>query len=228
MTQRVEMKLLRLLSPAFVLAALAFGALYAEAQTGSEVVLPEKTRISLQLNDHLSTKTNVEGDEFTANVITPVNSGDRLVIPKGSVVTGNLSRVLRAGRFKGKAMMSLHFQTIRIPGRGELQLVASLAKVDAEGGAVQTESTVQGERGIGSDIARILTPSLTGAGIGGITGGARGAGIGAAAGAAVGAVVIFSTRGKEIEMRRGSTMDIVLDRALTIPLESDTRANRNR
>lgn len=223
------MKNLRIIAPTVALAVVAFGALYADAQTGGEIVLPEKTRISLQLNDHLSTKTNVEGDEFTANVIAPVNSGDRLVIPKGSVVTGNLSRVLRAGRFKGKAMMSLHFQTIRVPGHGELQLVASLAKVDAEGSSgVQTESTVQGERGIGSDIARILTPSLTGAGIGGITGGARGAGIGAGVGAAVGAVVILSTRGKEIEMRRGSTMEIVLDRALTIPIENDSRANRNR
>ncbi len=221
--------ILRNLSPAIVLGVLALGALYAEPQAGGEVVLPEKTRISLQLNDHLSTKTNVEGDEFTANVIAPVSSGDRLVVPKGSVVTGNLSRVLRAGRFKGKAMMSLHFQTIRIPGRGELPIVASLAKVDAEGtGGVQTENTVQGQRSLGSDIARILTPSLTGAGIGGVTGGARGAGIGAGVGAAVGAVVILSTRGKEIEMRRGSTMDIVLDRALTIPLENDTRANRNR
>jgi len=223
------MKGYRVLAAASVIVGLALGEVCAGAQTGGEVTLPEKTRISLQLNDHLSTKTNVEGDQFTANVITPVYSGDRLVIPKGSVVAGTISRVLRAGRFKSKAQMNLHFQTIRVPGRGELSIVASLARVDAEGNAgVQTEGTVQGERSKGSDIARILAPGLSGAGIGGIAGGGKGAAIGAGVGAAVGAAVIFSTRGKDIEMRRGSTMDIDLDRPLTLPGENDARATRNR
>ncbi len=223
------MKAIRILAAAYVVGYMAFGILYAQAQANPELVLPEKTRISLQLNDHLSTKTNVEGDEFTANVIAPVYSGDRLIIPKGSVVTGNISRVQRAGRFKSKAMMNLHFQTIRVPGRGELSIVASLAKVDADGNAgVQTESTVQAGSSTGSDVRRILTPGLTGGVIGGVTGGGRGAAIGAGVGAAVGAAIIFSTRGKDIEMRRGSTMEIVLDRPLSMSLESESRANRNR
>ncbi len=223
------MKVVRILAAASAMICLEFGMLSAAAQTAGEVVLPEKTRISLQLNDHLSTKTNVEGDHFTANVIAPVYSGDRLIIPNGCVVTGSISRVLRAGRLKAKAMMSLHFESIRVPGRGELSMVASLARVDTEGnGGVQTESTVQGERSIGGDIARILGPGLTGAGIGGLTHGGKGAAIGAGVGAAVGAAIIFSTRGKDIEMKRGSTMDIVLDRPLVLPAENDSRATRNR
>ncbi len=225
----MAMKAAGILVIALVLACAVTGAPFAAAQTGGEIVLPEKTRISLQLNDHLSTKTNVEGDRFTANVIDPVYSGDRLVIPKGSVVSGTISRVLRSGRFKGKAMMNLHFLSIRVPGRGEIPIVASLARVDADGSAgVQTEGTVEGEHNLGSDIARILTPGLTGAGIGGLTHGGKGAVIGAGVGAAVGAAIIFSTRGKDIEMRRGSTMDILLDRQLVLPVESDIRATRNR
>ncbi len=208
---------------------MAFGVLSAAAQTAGEVVVAERTKISLQLNDHLSSKTNVEGDQFTANVITPVYSGDRLVVPKGSIVTGTISRVLRAGRFKGKAMMNLQFQTIRVPGRGEVPIVASLARVDADGNAgVQTEGTIPAERSIGSDIARILAPGITGAGVGGLAGGGRGAAIGAGIGAAVGAAVIFSTRGKDVEMKRGSTMDIVLDRPLILANEGEAHANRNR
>ncbi len=202
---------------------------FPEQQAGAEVNLPEGTRISLQLNDHLSTKLNSEGDKFTANVIVPIYQGDRLVIPKGSTVSGSISRILRPGRIKGKAVMNLLFQSIRIPGRGELPIVASLARVDPDGNSgVQAEGTVKGEGSAGSDVARILKPGLAGAGIGGLAGGGRGAAIGSGVGAVVGLATIFSTRGKDLEMRRGSTMDIVLDRALTIPGEIDVHGARIR
>src|ERR1035437_1297318 len=56
--------------------------------------VPEGTRITLQTNETLSTKLNAEGDAFTAVVTTPVYYGDRVVIPKGSVVNGSISRIL--------------------------------------------------------------------------------------------------------------------------------------
>jgi hypothetical protein len=193
------------------------------------VILPEGTRISLQLNDHLSTKQNLEGDPFTANVIAPVYLGDRLIIPKGSIVSGSISRVLKSGRLKGKAVMNLNFQTIRVPGRGDLPIVASLTRVDSEGtGGVQSEGTIKAPSSTGSDVAKVMTPTLSGAGIGAIAGGGRGSAIGAGVGAAVGLATIFSTRGKDIEMRRGSTLDITLERPLLLPAESDSRAVRNR
>jgi hypothetical protein len=209
--------------------SLVIGAGVAHAQYPSEAVLQEGTRISLQLNDHLSTRGNLEGDRFTANTIAPVYLGDRLIIPKGSIVTGSVSRVLRPGRFKGKAVMNLLFQSIRVPGRGEITIVASLAHVDAEGNpGIQSEGTIPGEASKGRDAARVLTPGLTGAGIGAIAGGGKGAAIGAGVGAAVGLATIFSTRGKDIEMRRGSTMEIALDRPLALPGENDSRGSHTR
>jgi hypothetical protein len=208
---------------------MALGGIIAAAQTAGEVTLPEGTRISLQLNDHLSTKQNLEGDPFTANVIAPVYLGDRLIIPKGSIVTGTVSRVLKSGRLKGKAVMNLNFQTVRVPGRGDLPIVASLVRVDSEGtGGVQSEGTIKAPSSTGSDAAKVMTPTLSGAGIGAIAGGGKGSAIGAGVGAAVGLATIFSTRGKDIEMRRGSTLDITLDRPLLVPAETDTRAVRNR
>src|SRR5512142_883440 len=103
-------------------------------QGTGELVLPEGTHITLQLNDYLSTKSNTEGDRFTATVIVPVYQGDRLLIPKGSVITGSISRIVRPGRIKGKAVMNLLFQNLRIPGHGEYPIIASLSSVEAEGG----------------------------------------------------------------------------------------------
>lgn len=186
-----------------------------------EITIPEGTRVSLQLNDHLSTKLNNEGDAFTAKVIAPVYVGDRVAIPKGSVVTGSVSRIVRPGRFRGKAVMNLLFQSIRIPGHAEILIPsASLVRVDEEGNSgVRPEGGVAGGGSVSKDTARVLTPGATGAGIGAVVGGGKGAAIGAGVGAAAGLITIFATRGKDLEMRRGTTLDIALDRPLVIPPE---------
>jgi hypothetical protein len=211
------------------MASLSLIAPIAKCQSGTDILLPEGTRIALQLNNFLSTKVNSEGDPFTAIVIAPVYQGDRLIIPKGSTVAGSVSRVLRPGRVKGKAVMNLLFQSIRIPGRGELQIVASLARVDQEGNAgVKAEGTVKGDGSLGSDVGKVLKPGLAGAGIGGIAGGGRGAAIGGGVGAVIGLATVFSTKGKDLEMRKGSTLDIALDRPLSIPAETEARGSRTR
>jgi len=191
----------------------------AVAQSGAEWILAEGTQITLQLNDYLSTKLNNEGDAFTATVMAAVYVKDRLVIPKGSAVSGSVSRVLRPGRFKGKAMMNLLFTSIHIPGTAEPQpIVATLVRLDPEGGArTQSEGTIQGSDSKGQDAARVGAPTAGGAAIGGIVGGGKGAAIGAGVGAAIGLASVLSGRGKDLEIRKGSLMEIVLDRPLSIP-----------
>jgi len=192
----------------------------------ADTIIPEGTRICLQLNDPIRTDKNSEGDSFKAIVTEPVYFGDRMAIPKGSVVNGSISRIMRPGRFKGKAAMTLLFQSINIPGRGELPIVASLTGVDREGNrGISTEGTIQGKGPGGKDIARVLTPGLAGAGIGTLAGGAKGAGIGAGIGVAAG--LVFNSRGKDIEMKRGSALEISLDRALSLPPEAEGAARNH-
>ena len=196
-------------------------------QSASEVTLPQGTQISLQLNDQLSTKVSREGDSFTALVLRPVTQGDRLVIPKGSLVKGSVSRVTSPGRFKGKAMMTLRFQYIQINGRGQLPLEASVIKVDGNS-VVGPESTVKSDSSIGKDAGRVIIPAGAGAGIGGLAGGGKGAAIGAGAGAVWGMIAVFSTRGKDLELHKGSTLEVALDRPLTVPPEGDASVGKNR
>jgi hypothetical protein len=201
---------------------------FAAAQT-SVVTLAEGTRISLQLNDYLSTKLNSEGDRFSATVTVPVYENEKVVIPKGSIITGSVSRILRPGRFKGKAVMNLLFHALRIPGQGEFPVVASLASVNAEGNSgVKAEGTVEGKRSIGKDAGRVAKPGLTGAGLGALVGGGRGAVIGSGVGAAVGLATVFTTRGKDLEIRRGSMLEVALDRSLDIPLDGAPGRDRSR
>ena len=183
-----------------------------------EIVLAEGTRIFLALNDPLSTKHSSEGDIFTADVVVPVYQKERLVLPKGSIVAGSISRIVRPGRFRGKALLNVLFQSVRIAGTVQLPLVASLAAIEPEGKAgVKAESTIQGEGSKGKDAAQVAKPALAGAGIGALAGGGTGAAIGSAAGAVIGLGSVFASRGKDVEVRKGSTLEIVLDRPLTIP-----------
>lgn len=196
-------------------------ALFPARLAAADTVVPEGTRICLQLNTPLSTRTNSEGDTFTAVVTEPVSIGGKTVIPKGSDVTGSVSRIQRPGRFKGKAVMTLRLQSINIPGRGQLPIVASIIGVDSQArGGVNDEGTIEGEGSNARDARGVIVPGLAGAGIGTIVGGRRGAGIGAGAGVAIGLATVFASRGKEIEMRRGATLDIALDKPLVIPPET--------
>jgi hypothetical protein len=186
-------------------------------QGGPDAALEKGTRIILHLNDHLSTKLSKEGDVFTADVLAPVVLRDRVLIPKGSVVAGSVSRIQRPGRFRGKAVMNLLFETVRVPGREPVTIVASLIRVDPEGNAgTGTEGSIRGERSLGKDAGTVAKPGAAGAGIGALIGGGKGAAIGAGIGAAAGLATVFATRGRDLEVKRGSTLEIVLDRPLPL------------
>ncbi|MGB7759296.1 MAG: hypothetical protein WBL61_05675, partial [Bryobacteraceae bacterium] len=79
------------------------------------------------------------------------------------------------------------------------------------------ENQVQQGGNQGEDAARVATMSGTGAAIGGLAERSwSDAGIGGAAGAGVGLAVVLLTRGKEVELRQGTTVDVVFDRAVPI------------
>lgn len=195
-----------ILALAFALTAIPMAA------AASDAVLPAKTRLILQLNNDLSTRVNGEGDSFSAYVTKPVSVGDRIVIPKGSIVTGSVSRIVRPGRFKGRAVLNLIFQSVTIPGRGQFPLVASLSKMDSQvRGTVRSEGTLEGDEGNeGNEMRKALAPGISRAGIGTLPGGVKSNAIGSG---------FFAPRGEEIEISRGATLNILLDQPLKIPLD---------
>jgi hypothetical protein len=81
--------------------------------------------------------------------------------------------------------------------------------------ATDSEGKIHGDTDKGSDIGTIAKSTGIGAGVGGIaTQSAKGAGIGAGAGAAVGLAAVLLTRGPELELPRGTTVDVILDRTV--------------
>jgi len=179
-----------------------------------EVLLPKGTQISLQLNDTLSTASNMEGDEFSAVVLSPVSIGNQIVIPRGSVVTGSVSRILRPDRLKGKAVLDLMFQSIRVPGYKRADISATLTRVDPAGSAgkqnaenfAEREKPAGGAAKSGNSKIGVRTQPNSG----------KGSGISASGGLPS----VFNSQGDDLSIPRGASIDITLDRPL--PLIEET------
>jgi hypothetical protein len=169
------------------------------------------------LNNTLSTKTNQAGDPFAGVVSRSVRVGDKVAIPEGSAVRGSVSHVERAGRVKGRAELGLRFEALVLPGGEVLQMAASLSDLgESEKETVAEEGEVKGEGTKARDAVTVGGGAGVGTAIGAIAGGGKGAAIGAGTGAAAGAAVVLLTRGKDVELKRGSELAIQLDRPLTV------------
>lgn len=207
-----------LTSAAVLAAALLVSTFPVQAQ--STVKLAAGTKIAFTINDNLHTDFSKRGDKFTGVVSRDVRVGNRIVIPQGSVVHGRVAHVKRAGRFRGKAEMDLRFDTIELPDGAEFGVSATLTTLDpSEKETVAYEGTIEGEGSKKRDAATIGVGAGAGAAIGAAAGGGDAAAKGAAIGAAAGLAAVFLTRGKDIEIKRGSEIAIMLDRPLTIPVK---------
>jgi type IV secretion system protein VirB10 len=176
-----------------------------------DYVVTAGTRILLRLTNSVDTKRSVAGDRVYLETAAPVFLNGRLVIPQGSFVIGSITEAQRAGRVKGKAALNLRFETITLPNGVARDLLSRADSADGRG-TVDSEGRIQGEGSKGRDAATVAGTTAAGAGIGALAGAP---GIGAAAGAIAGLAGVLGTRGKDVVVRQGTSMEMVLDRDLT-------------
>ncbi len=190
---------------------------------GDTLIVPAGTKVLLALRSGINTRSAQPGDGVYLSSSFPVVVGSRVAIPAGVYVQGVVDRVQRAGRVKGRAEVSLHFTTmifqngsvVQVPGTLDSLPGATDAKVkDGEGNVQQA-----GEKG--KDAGTIARGAEAGAGIGGIGGAIggnplSGAGYGAIAGGVTGLIYTLLTRGSDINLEQGQTVEMVLQRPLTL------------
>jgi hypothetical protein len=187
------------------------------AARASSRIVPEGTVLRLRLEHTLSTRTNRQGDRFTATVSEPVyaDGSSEVVIPAGSSVKGTISQAERPGRVKGTATLHLRYETITLPGGQEQPMEATLIAV--QGSTVEEgEGSVKGQKTTGRDTATVGGGAALGAIIGAIAGGGKGAAIGAGVGAAAGTGTVLGTRGKDIDLPGGCIMEVRLLHSLDL------------
>ena len=180
------------------------------------------TRILLNVVKSVSTKQSLVGDRIYLETAFPVVSGNRIVIPQGSWVTGTIINVKKPGRAHGRGEMQVRFDSITLLNGVTRNFRADLAGLDAsnDGTLKREESTVKGagdKKGdIGTVVGTTAAGSAIGTGVGAAAGHIRGGSlIGLGGGAAAGLASVLLTRGPDATLPRGSTLEMVLDRTLT-------------
>ncbi len=181
--------------------------------------IPRGSHVLLKLINSVSTRTARTGDYVYMKTATPVVANGQIVVPVDSYVQGVVTESKRAGRVSGRAELALRIETLTLPSGKVVRIAPHLNSVDSE----DTDQKVK-ENGIrqgsshGQDAGRIAETAGAGAAIGGLADRSwKGAGIGAGAGGAVGLATVLLTRGREVNLRQGSTVDVVFERA--VPLE---------
>jgi hypothetical protein len=168
----------------------------------------------------ISTRTAAEGNQVYLQTATPVAINGQIVIPPGTYVQGSVSHAKRSGRVKGRAELGIRLETMTFAGGKTVKISPRLSSVDSgeTGQKVDdTESLVKQAPTVGKDAAQVAILAGSGAAIGGLADRSfKGAGIGAGAGTAVGLATALLTRGNEVELHQGSTLDVVFDRDVVI------------
>jgi len=183
-------------------------------------VIPQGSHVLLRLVNSVTTRTAREGDRVYMKTATPIVVNGEFVVPVDSYVQGVVSHSRRSGRVSGRAELAIRIESLTLPTGQTIQISPQLSSVDSEGTEQKVETkegAVQqgGTKGIDAEHVAVLTGG--GAALGGLTDRSwKGAGIGAGAGGAVGAAYVLLTRGREVDLRQGSTLDVVFEKAVTV------------
>ena len=181
--------------------------------------IPQGTHALLRLVNSVTTRTARAGDYVYLRTAIPIVADGQIVVPAESYVQGVVSHATRSGRVKGRAELGIRIETLTLASGKVVQIAPHLASSDAEGTSqkVNDEHQIQQGSGVAEDAARVATIGGTGAAVGGLADRSwKGAGIGGGAGAAVGLASVLLMRGHEVELRQGSTIDVVFDRPVKV------------
>jgi hypothetical protein len=192
----------------------------APAAHAKRIVVPVGTHLPLVLHNGVSTRSAHPGDPIYLETLFPIVVDGHIVIPAGSYVSGEITEAKRPGRVRGRGEIMLRLTNMILPNGYQVSLLATPSEASTGGAdTVDKEGKIKGDTDKTRDAEKIGVATVPGVGIGGAIGGAKGAGIGAGIGAAVGLAAVLLTRGPEVELPRGTTLDVVLDRPLS--LEAD-------
>jgi len=183
-----------------------------------QLTIPSGTKVPLALKQSISTKNAREGDAVYAVTTFPVVFNDRILIPAGTYVQGRISNVKRGGRIKGRAEVLMHFSTLIYPSGYTVVLPGAVENVP---GADKTsmkgqEGTIRQDSQTGEKARTVATAAGTGAVVGGLSNGVKGGLIGAGIGGGVGTAIGLLTRGNDVKMDAGTTLEMVIQREVTL------------
>ena len=182
------------------------------------LTIPAGTRVPLSLKQAISTKTAKDGDPVYAETAFPFVVNERVVIPAGTYIQGKIERAQRGGHVKGRAEVLIHFTSMIYPNGYTVMLGGS---VENTPGAEKTsmkdsEGTIRQDSDAGKKAKETAEGATTGAVIGAIANGGKGAGIGAGIGGVTGLAVGMLSRGADVRVEPGTSIEMEIQREVTV------------
>lgn len=191
------------------------------------VILKSGTKMLLKLVSPINTKSAKPGDPVYTQTNFPVVLNGRVIVPQGTYVQGTIVETKRAGRVKGRATMQIRFTTLIFPNGYTIMLPGTLDNAPGDGvnKVKNSESRVEAPGQTGKDVGTVVKATSAGAETGAIIAAASdhnplgGLGIGAAGGMAIGLGEVLLTRGPDLTLAAGASLEMSLERDLTIDLQ---------
>lgn len=188
----------------------------AEAPRGSaaaapkfrEITLPEGTQLPLRLRSAVASDANKVEDTVRAELREAVTVDGITAFPAGAELSGVVTEVERSGRVKGRARISYRFNALNHAGESYEVATAPISH--------EAEATK------GEDATKIAIGAGAGAAIGAVLGGGSGAAKGAAIGGAAGTGAVLATRGEEVRLGPGASVNTRLTAPLTVRVPIDS------
>lgn len=185
--------------------------------------VPAGTKVLLSLKSGVNTKTARPGDGVYLISTFPVIVGSHVLIPTGVYVQGVIDKVERPGRVKGRAKLLMHFTTMIFPNGQVVAIPGTVNNLPGSGGASVkgNEGTIEQAGSKGKDAGDIARGGVIGA-TGGVIGGAatgnpaEAAALGGLAGLAGGVIYTLLTRGNEVVIPEGTSLEMVMQRPLVL------------
>jgi len=168
------------------------------------VTLPAGTSVEVRTTSTISSQTHAAGTMFTASLLGPLVSGDRVLAPANSRVEGVVASVSQGGKVKGRSNIALRLTSITLADGRTVNL-------ETRSWGVQARATKK------KDAMKIGIGAGVGAAIGAIAGGGKGAAIGAGAGGGAGTGVVLATRGEPAVVAAESRIRFALAAPVTFP-----------
>lgn len=138
-----------------------------------DVRIPAGTTLPIRINQHISVKTAVAGDTFTGSFAESIRDDDnRVIVPRGTPVSGVISAAHRRGHFKGSSVLSLRLTNMTLGGQ-TYQLATGRSSETKKGKGKRSAALIGGGAGAGMLIGGIATGGV-GLLIGGLAGGGAG------------------------------------------------------
>ena len=182
------------------------------------VTVPAGTKIPLTMKQGVTSKSARPGDPVYAQTAFPITQNDQIVIPAGTFVQGEVRRVVRPGRVKGRAELQMSFTSMIFPNGYTILLPGAVQNTPGSQSNTMKgkEGTIEGPSSKGKDAGTIVGTTIPGAGIGALADGGKGAAIGAATGGVLGLATVLLTRGPDVQLSTGDSVEMVLESTLDL------------